>query len=63
MRAEKTVSIGVLAVLAEKSRRNDSREGGSGYLPKEAADAGIVPAAERRGRLSQGRNAGGAQGR
>jgi len=34
------------------------REGGSGYLPgKKLPMRGIVPAAERRGRLSQGRNA------
>jgi len=33
-------------------------EGGSGYLPgKKLPMRGVVPAAERRGRLSQGRNA------
>jgi len=37
---------------------NLHREGGSGYLPgKKLPMRGIVPAAERRGRLSQGRNA------
>jgi len=44
--------------LVKMSKASLHREGGSGYLPgKKLPMRGIVPAAKRRGRLSQGRNA------